>query len=43
MDKSKELADRFIKKAVKNLEALPAIPARDYLENLTVGLEERQY
>ncbi|NLI59897.1 MAG: polyprenyl synthetase family protein [Clostridiales bacterium] len=43
LDKSKELADRFIKKAVKNLEALPAIPARDYLENLTVGLEERQY
>lgn len=43
MDHSKKLARRYINRAINNLKALPAIPARDHLRELVLGLEDREY
>ncbi len=41
LDYSRGFARRYIQKAINNLEALPSIPARDYLENLVWALGNR--
>lgn len=43
LDYSKALADRYIRRAINNLKALPKIPARDSLKVLVKKLQERQY
>lgn len=43
IDYSKKLAQRYIDKAIKNLEGLPHIPAKELLNALVMELQERQY
>ena len=43
MEHSKKLARRYINRAINNLKALPDIPARDYLRELVIELEKREY
>ncbi len=40
---TEKLAHRYINRAINNLKALPEIPARDYLKDLVIELERREY
>ncbi|MFY9175772.1 MAG: polyprenyl synthetase family protein [Caldicoprobacterales bacterium] len=43
MDYSKKLANRYITRAINNLKSLPDIPAREYLGDLVMELDKREY
>jgi heptaprenyl diphosphate synthase len=43
IDRAEELADRFIAKAIRNLEALPDIPARRNLHDIARFIGKRKY
>lgn len=43
MDYSQNLAQRYIDKAMNNFDGLPNIPARDFLKDLVIELQDREY